>query len=185
MMPGSLCFQHVDDLSQLLTHLDETELYHLAVRIGLMVANGVQDLELTLSDKSALLPGGSALAQKVIKELRRRGVPIRAAYAEADLGGGMTGGARREAATLDRRISSGTSVAGRVRTLAQVDGRAMRLATTSMAPRQAYGHEGMGASPTQVSKMRSNYRKCTPLAPTRACVGLRLNGSSGRRWTLP
>ncbi len=61
-MPGSICYEHVDDLSHVLTCKCKAQLYNKAVEIGLAVKQGVQALDLQLASKSVITANSNAIA---------------------------------------------------------------------------------------------------------------------------
>ncbi len=69
IMPGSICHEHVDDLSHVLTCKSKSHLFNKAVEIGLAVKQGVQELDLQLADKSAITTNSNAIAKAVASTL--------------------------------------------------------------------------------------------------------------------
>ncbi len=147
VVPRSPCGVHVDDLSHVVA-LDDHGASAVAkgLTIGMMVAEGIKELDLRLSDKSVLLPASSPTAQAVVKGLREAGVGIRAAAVGEDVGIAATAGTRRVASTLDARIARGKRRAERVGYLCKKVKGAAKLGKTGVRPQQEYGHQAMGAS---------------------------------------
>ena len=57
VVSGSVCEEHIDDLSQCVTNTSRTQLFHDAALIGKAVKEGTAKLGLTLSGKSMLFLG--------------------------------------------------------------------------------------------------------------------------------
>ena len=74
VVPGSVCEEHVDDLSQFVTNTSRIQLFHDAALIGKAVKEGTAKLGLTLSCKSTLLANDKI------------GVPICLGTSATDLG---------------------------------------------------------------------------------------------------
>ena len=151
VIPGSLCYEHVDDLSQsVATVNDEIKAVRAGLDIGLKVAQGVKDLDLKLSEKSVLLPASSPAVRIIVKLLNAKGITIKAANSSEDLGIGVSAGRRRVASSMNSRIERGRKRASATHQLSKLVQGAVQLAKTGVATQQAYGHQGAGASPTQV-----------------------------------
>ncbi len=55
VFPGSICHEHVDDLSQAIISPCRMEVYHASLTIGGLVQEGVTEIDTNLSDKSVFL----------------------------------------------------------------------------------------------------------------------------------
>ena len=76
MVPGSVCEEHIDDLSQFVTNTSRIRLFQDATLIGKAVKEGTAKLGLTLSGKSTLLGNDKALGKLIVGHLGDEGVPI-------------------------------------------------------------------------------------------------------------
>ena len=67
ILPGSVCYEHVDDLSHVLQASSKAQLYNKAIEVGQAVEKGIKDLDLRLADNSVLTcndgPGRSGRCQ--------------------------------------------------------------------------------------------------------------------------
>ena len=66
MVPGSVCEEHIDDLSQFVTNTSRKQLFQL---IGKSVKEGTAKLGLTLSGKSTLLANDESLGKLIVGHL--------------------------------------------------------------------------------------------------------------------
>ena len=69
MGSGSVCEEHIDDLSQFVTNTSRTQLFHDAALIGTAVKEGTAKLGLTLSGKSTLLANDKSLGKLIVGHL--------------------------------------------------------------------------------------------------------------------
>ena len=95
--PGSVCEEHIDDLSQILTNTSRVKLLHDAALIGKAVKDGTAKLGLTLSCKSTLLTNDKSLENLIVGHLGAEGVPICPGAAATDLEIETAAGKRRDA----------------------------------------------------------------------------------------
>ena len=102
-LPYDPTWEHVDDLSQPIVQPTSLLLQDAIVTAGRIVASEVKRLDLTLSDKSKVLPDSHA-TRRAVTILNKEGVPIKVAKIGDDVGVEMAAGARRVAATLNNRI---------------------------------------------------------------------------------
>ncbi len=182
IIPNSVCYEHVDDLSQPVA-FDGTEddAVEHGVRLGLAVHTGVMELDLRISDKSLLLPSSSPVVKRIVKRLRTAGVRISAAASADDLGVQTAAGRRRVTSTMYKRISRGGRRAAGVRKICRVVQRAHVLGKTGVNPMQSYGHQGMGVSPTMLVPLRRNMKKATHLGDSKGCVATTIRWAHGDR----
>ncbi len=169
VMPGSICYEHVDDLSQVLSCKSKMELYHASMRIGKVLKQGIQDIDVVLSTKSKALSNCN-IVHAITKQLACNGLVIKAAQTADDLGIETAAGTRRVAATLNARIRKGNARGKRNGLLAKSNAKAHKLGPTGTQPMQSYGHAAQGASNTQVREMRHNIKVGTNLGATCACT---------------
>ena len=73
---GSVCEEHIDDLSQFATSSSRIQLLHHAAETGKEVRYGTAKLGLTLSCKSTLLANNKSLGKLIVGHLVADGVPI-------------------------------------------------------------------------------------------------------------
>ena len=178
VIPGPMCYEHVDDLSQVVSSLAAA--YSRAVRdgvkLGMRVKNGLDNLDLKLSDKSVVVPSSSAVVRAVVEILRGKGVTISAASRAEDVGIEVAAGRRRVSAIQKRRIVKGGRRANGATHIAQTfHGAAVCIGKMGVAPQQSFGHQSMGSAPSNVGKMRSNMKKTTHLGSTRGCTTTTIN----------
>ena len=69
VVPGSVCEEHIDDLSQFVTSSSRVQLSHDAAQIGKDVRVGTARLGLTVSCKSALLANDNTLGKLIVGHL--------------------------------------------------------------------------------------------------------------------
>ena len=85
MVPGSVCEEHIGDLSHFVTNKSPMQLFHDAATIGKAVKVGTAELGLTLSCKSTLLANDKSLGKLIVSHLGADGVPICLGTAATDL----------------------------------------------------------------------------------------------------
>ena len=87
VVPGSVCEEHIDDLSHLCYEQEPYATFpgH-AARIGRAVKVGTAELGSTLSCKSTLLANDKSLGKLIVSHLETDGVPIYLGTAATDLG---------------------------------------------------------------------------------------------------
>ena len=98
VVPGSVCEEHIDDLSQFVTNTYRMQLFQDAALIGRAVQEGTAKLGLTLSGKSKLLANDKSLGKLIVGHLGDEGVPICLETSATDLGIETAAGKRRCAA---------------------------------------------------------------------------------------
>ena len=76
MVLGSVCEEHIDDLSHFVANTCRIQLFHDAALIGKAVKEGTAKLGLTLSCKSTLLANDKSLGKLIIGPLGEEGVAI-------------------------------------------------------------------------------------------------------------
>ena len=86
MVPGSVCEEYIDDLSQFVTNTSRIQLFHDAALIGKAVKEGTAQLGLTLSGKSTLLANDKSLGKLIVGHLGDEGAPICLGTPATDLG---------------------------------------------------------------------------------------------------
>ena len=169
VVPGSVCEEHIDDLSQFVTNKSRMQLFQDAAKIGRAVKVGTAELGLTLSCKSTLLANNKSLGKLIVSHLETDGVPICLGTAATDLGIETAAGKRRCAASQWKRIWKGRRRAKRVNHLCKMNSEAQKLTMTGIHPVQIYGHTAQGASNAQVDAMCRNLKLGTVLGKTQAC----------------
>ena len=73
---GSVCEEHIDDLSQFVSNTSRIQLFQDAALIGKAVKEDTAKLGLTLSCKSTLLSNDKSLGKLIVGHLGDEGVPI-------------------------------------------------------------------------------------------------------------
>ena len=139
VVPGSVCEEHVDDLSQFVTNASRMQLLHDAVLIGKTVKDGTAKLGLTLSCKSTLLANDKSLGKLIVSHPGAEGVPT---VQEQQL---PTWGAKLQWGS----IWIGRRRAKRVNRLCKTNPEAQKLTMTGIHLAQIYGHTAQGASTAQ------------------------------------
>ena len=169
VVPGSVCEEHIDDLSHFVANKSRMQLFHDAARIGNAVKVGTAELGLTLSCKSTLLANDKSLEKLIVSHLRTDGVPIGLGAAATDLGIETAAGKRRCAACQWKRIWKGRRRAKRVNRLCKMNSEAQKLTMTGIHLVQIYGHTAQGAYHAQVNAMCRSLKLGTVLGKTHAC----------------
>ena len=163
MVPGSVCEEHTDELSQFVTNRSRIQLFQDAALIGNAVKEGTAKLGLTLSGKSTLLANDKSLEKLIVGHLGDEGVPICLGTSATDLGSETAAVERRCAANQWKRIWKGRRRAKRVNHLCKMNSEAQKLTMTGIHPVQIYGHTAQGASTAQVNAMRKNLKMGTEM----------------------
>ena len=107
VVPGSVCEEHIDDLSHFVTNKSRMQLFQDAAKIGRAVKVGTAELGLTLSCKSTLLANDKSLGKLIVSHLETDGVHICLVTAATDLGIETAAGKRKCAASQRKRIWKG------------------------------------------------------------------------------
>ena len=76
VIPGSVCEEHIDDLSQFATRSSRIQLLHDAAQIGRKLRDGTAKLGLTLSCKSTLLANDKSMGKLIVGHFVAEGVLI-------------------------------------------------------------------------------------------------------------
>ena len=168
-MPGAVCFEHVDDLSHILTSKSRTELYHKAIEVGEAVDKGIRELDLQLANKSVATTNAT-IGHIIVKQLASKGIEIKIAKSADDVGIETAVGTRRCVASQNKRIAKASSRAKRNGKLAKINAGAHKLGPTGTHPQQSYGHVVQGASRSQTYKMRRNMKLGTNMGGTNSCI---------------
>ena len=176
--PRSICYEHVDDLAHTIV-AGANRARSTAIMAGKLVAATVKDLDLTLSTKSVLLPGGSQVVKDVVRSLQRSGVPIRAATHGVDVGCDTSAAVRRVATTLNNRIKKSAKRGRRIGLLVKANAAAAKLTTTGTATQQRYGHTAQGASPAQIAAMRKAFKMGSPYHDKPCCTTTAISWTFG------
>ena len=100
---GSVCEEHIDDLSQFVTNTSSLHLLHDAALIGKAVKDGTAKLGETLSCKSTLLANDKSLEKLIVAHFGAEGVPILCRESHRR-GTETAAGNRRRAANQWKRI---------------------------------------------------------------------------------
>ena len=169
VVAGSVCEEHIDDLSHFVTNKSRMQLFQDAVKIGRAVKVGTAELGLTLSCKSTLLANDKSLGKLIVSHFETDGVPICLGTAATDLGIETAAGKRRCAASQWKRIWKGRRRAKRVNRLCKMNSEAQKLTMTGIHPVRTHGHTAQGASNAQVGAMCRNLKLGTVLGKTQAC----------------
>ena len=170
VLPGSICFEHVDDLSHILACKSRRQLYDAAIEVGRLVKKGTIEADLILSEKSNLTSNCKDIAKAVVQLLNGENIQITLANTAVDVGIEVSAGTRRCVATQNTRIRKGGARAANIKKLVAIDSRALKLAPTGVAPQQGYGHEAQGSAPSQVTLMRRNMKRATPMGNSHSCL---------------
>ena len=104
VVPGSVCEEHIDDLSQFVTNTSRIQLFQEAALIGKAVKEGTAKLGLALSCKPTLLANDKSLGKLIVDHLGDEGVPLSLSTSATDLGIETAAGKRRCAANQWKRI---------------------------------------------------------------------------------
>ena len=107
VVPGSVCEEHIDDLSPFVTSTSRMQLLHDAALIGKAVKDGTAKLGLTLSCKSTLVANDKSLGRLVVSHLVVGGVRICPGAAATELG--------IETVAVKRRCAANQSASGKGR----------------------------------------------------------------------
>ena len=126
VVPGSVCEEHIDDLSHFVTNTSRIQLFHYAALIGKTVKEGTAKLGFTLSGKSTLLTNDKSLGKLIVGHLGDEGVPICLGISSTDLGIETAAGKRRCAANQCTRIWKGRRRAKRVNRLCMMNSEAQK-----------------------------------------------------------
>ena len=169
VVPGSVCEEHIDDLSQFVTNTSRIQLFQDAALIGKAVKEGTAKLGLTLSGKSTLLANDKSLGKLIVGHLGDEGVPICLGTSATDLGIETAAGTKRCAADQWKRIWKGRRRAKRVNRLCKINSE-QKLTMTSIQPVHVHGHTAQGASTAQVNAMCKNLKMGTVLGKTQVCA---------------
>ena len=76
VVPGSVCEEQIDDLSQFVTNTSRIQLFQDAALLAKQLKEGTAKLGLTLSCKSTLLANDKSLGKLIVGHLGHEGVPI-------------------------------------------------------------------------------------------------------------
>ena len=170
ILPGSVCSEHVDDLSHVLHTSSRALMYNKAIEVGQAVNKGIKELDLRLADKSVLTCNDKRLGAAIATKLKSLEIPVSAVAAAEDLGIETAAGARRCAKAANKRVGKAAKRGKRTGQLARINSRAKALGLTGTHKQQCYGHTAQGASKTQTQAMRRNLKSCTPLGHTQSCL---------------
>ncbi len=170
IVPGSICFEHVDDLSQVVTARTGWSLQLACVALGEAVLEEASDADVRLSAKSVLLPAGDPYVEAAALALRAKGVRIRTAKAADDLGIQCAAGRRRTTATIQKRMRTAAVKAERLHRLAKRNRTAEKLARPALGSTQSYGHQAQGVARTMMQAMRRTFRRSSHLGHVAGCT---------------
>ena len=139
-IPGSVCEEHIDDLSQFATSSSRIQLLRDAVKLGKKrLSAGTASLGRTLSCKSTLLANDKSLEKLIVDHLAADGVPICQGTAATDPGI-VTAAGKKCASHQWTRIWKGRRRAKRVHHLCKTNPVAQILTMTGVHLVQVYGH---------------------------------------------
>ena len=170
VVPGSVCEEHIDDLSQFVTNTSHIQLFQDAALIGKAVKEGTAKLGLTLSGKSTLLANDKPPGKLIVGDIGDEGVPFCLGTSATDLGIETAAVKRICAANQWKRIWKGRRRAKRVNRLCKINSEAQKLTITGIQPVQVYGHTAQGTSTAQVNAMCTNLKMGTVMGKTEACA---------------
>ena len=139
VVPGSVCREHIDDLSHFVTNTSRIQLFQDSALIGKAFKEGTAKLGLTLSCKSALLANDKSLGKLIDGHLGDEGVPICLGTSATDLGIETAAGKRRCAANQWKRIWKGRHRGKRVDRPCKINSEAQKLPMTGIQLVQVYG----------------------------------------------
>ena len=155
--------EFVDDLAQRVDGVDEDETIEIFANASIAVADGLNDLRLTVSGKSVMLASSEELLHKTAERIRTKGKTIKVAKVGRDLGLSAAGGRRRTTLVTSIRAVKVKRRAKRANDLHRWSGRkATKMYTAGLAPAQAYGLESHGAAPSTLKKRRATAAKLSP-----------------------
>ena len=160
VVPGSVCEEHIDDLSQVVTNASRWQLSHDAALIGKAVKDGPAKLGLTLSCKSTPLANSKSLGKLIVSHLGAEGVCLGAAATNCS---GERGNVRQTDGSASGKADEGQreSIAFARRTQRRKSG---------IHPVHIHGHTAQGASTAQVNARCKNLRMDTVMGKTQACA---------------
>ena len=102
---GHAIAEHVDDISQLTIKSNSTSALMTAVAQGVALATCLVEMELTISKKSVVVSNSAGLAERVARQLRAKGFPLKTEVHSEDLGVSTRGGKARSVGSMNARIS--------------------------------------------------------------------------------
>lgn len=129
--------------------------YDAGIEAGRIVKDIVSNLDLILSDKSKIM-GSSKIVEFVANQLNKEGIQIQYTKVGDDLGIGTIANGKRDTKTLNNRNNKGSKRAKGINALAKQNRKATKLTKPGIKSMQSYGHQAMGAAPTQMHKMKKN-----------------------------
>ena len=130
VVSGSVCEEHIDDLSQLVTNTSRIQQFQDAALIGKAVKESTAKLGLPLSGKSTLLASDKSLGTLIVGHLGDECVPICLGAPATDLGIETAAVKRRCAANQWKRIWKSK----RVDRLCKMNSEAQKLTMTGSTP---------------------------------------------------
>ena len=151
---GSVCKEHIDDLSQFVTNTCRIQLFQDAALIGKVVKEGTAELGLTLSCKSTLLANDKSLGKLLVGHLGAEGVPVCLGTSATDLVIEAAEVKRICAANQWKRMWKGRRRAKRVNRPCKINSEAQKLTMTgtlkhTATPRKARPpHRSMACAKT-------------------------------------
>ncbi len=101
ILPGSVCYEHVDDLSQVIACKSKAQLLEVALEAGAMVEEGTKEADILLSEKSVITTNCNT-GNIVAEVLRNKGIQIHVKGSADDLGIETSAGKRRNAETQNK-----------------------------------------------------------------------------------
>ena len=171
VIPGSVCEEHIDDLSQFATSSSLTQLLPDAAQIGRKLRDCTASLGLTLSCKSTILANDKSLEKLIVGHIAAEGVHICREKAATVLGIETAAGKRRCASNRWKRIWKGRRRAKRVNRLCKMNPAAQKLRMTGINfSSSSSWSTAQEASTAQVVAMFRNLKMDTVMDRTRACA---------------
>ena len=102
-LQGHFSSEHVDDISQITIRQAEHEAVRIAIAQGIRLAEGMEERQLTISDKSVVVRNCHAAARRVAKLITMAGYPLQAVRQAEDLGITTTAGGVRAVQSSTKR----------------------------------------------------------------------------------
>ena len=132
VISGSVCEEHIDDLSQFATCSSRIQLLHDAAQIGKKLRDGTVMLGLPLTCKSTFLANDKSMEKLIVGHLVAEGLPICQGTAATDLGIETAARKRRCASNQWKRIGKIRRRAKRVNHLCKMNPAAQKLRMTGI-----------------------------------------------------
>ena len=162
-------YQHVDDISNLVTGHTPNALVAAAVRYAMHFKELAQQLLLTISQKSMVVPA-TAEATRFARIVNRHAIPMKVEKQGVDIGVDTSSAHIRTTKMQTTRINKTKPKAKRAGFLSRKNTKARRVALTGVHAGQTYGSIAVGMSPTNMNTCKSNVAEATGLMGAGACA---------------